>query len=181
MISFKGNLATTAVIQQLYNNSSYNSIPASFVELDTTSESDLEAIGKVAKEWREGDLYAADVYNRFKTNYENQSISDEERFFVLTKQRMNFDKLDYSKILGVAELYKPEDGPIEIEFLQTDPTYISTFDLPQIKHVGKAIIESIKQILNDKEIRLFTTPTAKSFYEKMGFKTIESNLMSLVR
>lgn len=181
MINFKGKLALPTEVQQLHLNDSYKRIPVSFVELNKTSKNDLEALSKAANLWRNNDIYAFDVYDRFRKIFYEQIEAPEERFFVLTKQRINLDKLDSSKILGVAELYKPDDGPIEIEFLQTDPAYINTMELPKIKHVGMAIVEGFKKILKDKEIALFTTPTAKPFYEKLGFKNIESNLMLFKR
>ncbi len=181
IINFKGKLASQAEIKQLCNNDTYTNVPASLVELDIGSTDDFEALGKVVYSWRDRDIYAVDVYNRFKKFYMDNEQPNDERFFVLTKQTKNLEKLDSTRILGVAELYKPMDETIEIEFLQTDPTYVYSLETPLFKHIGKAIIESFKKILKEKEIVLFTTPTAKKFYEKLGFKNIKSNLMILRR
>lgn len=181
MINFKGHLALKSKVQELQHENCYRNISACLVELDKNSEDDYKVLKDIAETWKVGDLYANDVYERFKSNFENKTRTPEERFFVLTKQSKNFDKLNYTKILGVAELYKPEDSPLEIEFLQTNPKYIKTKVSPKIKHIGKAIVKGFLKIIKDKEIALFTTPNAKSFYEKLGFINIESNLMKLKR
>lgn len=181
MINFKANLALQTEVKQLYKKDSYTRVPATFVKLDINSLDDYLALRNVSQDWKDGDLYAIDVFNRFKENFEEKPENPVESFFVLTKQRKNLNKLDFSKILGVAELYQPTGGPIEIEFLQTNPAFLDTLELPAIKHVGKAMIESFKKIFKDREIALFSTPDAISFYKKLGFKNIESNLMVLKR
>ena len=151
MINFKGHLALKTKVQELQHENCYRKVSAYLVELDKTSEDNYKVLKDVAETWENGDLYANDVYERFKSNFENKTLTPEERFFVLTKQSKNFDKLNYAKILGVAELYKPEDSPIEIEFLQTNPKYIKAKDSPKIKHIGKAIIKGVLKIIKDKE------------------------------
>ncbi len=181
MITFKANLSALTNIKQLTGEQTYKNIPAAFVELQIDSEDDLNALETIAYDWQDGDIYARDVYERFRINYEEQNPKTNERFFALTTQSENFKNLNPYKILGVAELYKPSENISEIEFLQTSPAYLNNIELPQIKHIGKAMIDCFKMIIKDKDISLYTTASAKSFYEKMGFKNIESNLMLLKR
>lgn len=170
MINFKGKLALSTEIQQLSQGNIYKQVPASFVELDITSKDDLIALRNIAQDWKNNDRFAAEIYNDFK--YDFKYPTDEDRYFVLTKQDANHNKLDYSKALGVAKLYKSEDKPMLIDYLQTNPKYINTNSkkLPEMKHIGKTIVESLKKILNNREIWLYTDSEIVPFYEKLGFK-----------
>ena len=123
MISFKANLITETKVKRLRRNEEYAIIPAYLVELDISSKNNLKALQRVSKNWEYGDLYAADIYNRFRIIQEDASQNENERFFVLTRQNRNLGKLDFRKILGVAELYEPDETCSEIEFLQTNPKY----------------------------------------------------------
>lgn len=180
MISFKANLTTQTSVKRLRNEKAYVDMPAYLVELDLFSKSNLKTLQKVSKSWENGDLYAVDVCSRFQINQENPENNYGERFFVLTRQNSSWDNLDYRKILGVAELYEPSDDCTEIEFLQTNPKYLQKVK-PKMKNIGKSIVEAFIEMVKGKEFSLFTTPTAKMFYEKLGFVNIESNLMRLKR
>ena len=151
------------------------------VELNLNSKNDLVALEKVASKWAFGDIYARDIYERFKTNVNEKPENPQERFFVLTTQQKEYSNLKPHKILGVAELYKPSEEKTEIEFLQANPKYQNPFIPREIIGVGKAMVENLLEIITDNEIVLFTTPKAKTLYEKFGFKNVESNLMILKR
>ena len=178
MINFKANLHSIGTVQKLDKSNHYTKQQASFVELDTKSKKDLNALERVATSWKDN-IYATDTYYRFKENFFKEQQEYNERFFALTTQKKGFDKLDHHKILGVAEIYLPIDEDPEIEFLQTNPKFLKKN--PKIKHTGKVIIDKIKQILQNKTISLYSTYKAIPFYEKQGFKVIEENLMKLVR
>ena len=180
MINFKANFITETSVKRLRNEKEYATVPAYLVELDISSRSNLKALQKLSKSWENGDLYAADVCLRFQANQEKPENNYGERFFVLTRQNRSWEKLDYRKILGVAELYEPSDTCTEIEFLQTNPKYLREIN-PKMKNIGKSIVEAFIEMVKSKEFSLFTTPTAKMFYEKLGFVNVESNLMRLKR
>lgn len=179
MINFKASLNSTGTIQKIDKNNNFSNIPVAFVELDINSTKDLNVLKKVSKYWEKGDIYARDVYERFRANQEQKVENPDERFFALTRQSGDFEHLKYNQILGVAEIYLPIGEPPEIEFLQTRPKFLTK--KTKIKHVGKVIVDKIKQILAGKTIELYSTYDAIPFYEKQGFKVIEGNLMKLIR
>ena len=78
-------------------------------------------------------------------------------------------------------MYKFCEEKTEIEFLQANPKYQNPFTPRKIVGVGYALVDELLSLIKDKEIVLFTTPKAKSLYEKFGFKNVESNLMVLKR
>ena len=180
-ISFNGKLAKSAHVNKLSTNKKYKKVPVAFVELSLNSQKDFKALKKVVASWALGDIYANDVYQRFKMNVENKVTQPEERFFVLTTQQAKLSNLKPEKILGVAELYKPSGNKTEIEFLQANPKFLNPFEERKITGIGKAMIASFLELIKDKEIVLFTTPKAQALYEKFGFKNVESNYMVLER
>lgn len=180
-ISFKANYINNAKVMKLTANNEYKKIPAVVVELNIKSKEDLKTLKKVASRWALGDIYARDVYERFKANTQESQEIPQERFFALTTQLKDHNELKPHKILGVAELYKPSEEKTEIEFLQADPKYQNPFVPREIIGIGYALIEELLNVIKDKEVVLFTTPKAKSLYEKFGFKNVESNLMILKR
>lgn len=180
-ISFKANYVNNAKVRKLTANNEYKKIPAVVVELSIKSKEDLKTLEKVASRWALGDIYANDVYERFKVNAQEKPETPKERFFALTTQLKDYNELKPHKILGVAELYKYCEDKTEIEFLQADPKYQNPFIPREIVGIGYALVEELLNVIKDKEIVLFTTPKAKSLYEKFGFKNVESNLMVLKR
>ena len=180
-ISFKANYVNNVKIKKLTANNEYKKIPAVVVELNVKSKEDLKALEKVASRWAFGDIYARDVYERFKANAQEKPETPKERFFALTTQLKDYNELKPHKILGVAELYNFSEDKTEIEFLQADPKYQNPFKPREIIGVGYALVEELLDVIKDKVIVLFTTPKAKSLYEKFGFKNVESNLMVLER
>ena len=180
-ISFKANYINDAKVMRLTASNEYKKIPAVVVELNIKSKEDLKVLEKVASRWALGDIYANDVYERFKANAKEEKTEPKERFFALTTQLKDHNELKPHKILGVAELYKFCEDKTEIEFLQADPKYQNPFIPREIIGVGYALVEELLNIIKDKEVVLFTTPKAKSLYERFGFKNTESNFMILKR
>ena len=181
MISFKANLVNSINIKQLDKNGCYKDLPANFVELDINSELDLKTLSKVNENWKQGDNFAKLIYNSFYHYHNIRKKSKKGKFYALTSQQGDFKELDENKILGITQIYKNNRKSIEIESLQTNPKYIYGVKNRKIKHIGEAIIQSLKENFNNCDILLFSTKAGKPLYEKMGFKTIKGFMMILKR
>ena len=181
MISFKANLINNTNVKQLNHSGNYKNMPARIVELDIDSDLDLEALKKVKENWKNGDLFAEEIYNSFKQYHDKLSTNNAEKFYALTSQYGGYNNLDGNKILGVAQIYKEAGNSLEIEFLQTNPQYKHGIENRRIKHIGKAITQSIKSIYKDNDITLFSTRAGKPFYKKLGFEIVEDTFMKLKR
>ena len=150
MISFKANLVNNTNVKCLNKNGTYKNMPVNLVELDIDSDLDLEALEKVKENWKKGDVYARDIFAHFKEHYEgnlsknNKNIP--EKFYALTSQYGGYNNLDSSKILGVAQIYKEVENYLELTALQTNPKYRYGSESREIKHIGKAIVNSLKTI-----------------------------------
>lgn len=181
MISFKANLVNNTNVKCLNKNGNYKNMPVRLVELEVDSDLDLEALAKVKENWKDGDVYAQDVHMCFEQYHNNIRPNTSEKFYALTSQYGGYENLDGNKILGVAQVYKESGNAVEIEFLQTNPQYKYGIENRKVKHIGKAITQSLKEIFKGNEISLFSTKVGKPFYKKLGFEIVEESLMRLKR
>lgn len=181
MINFKANLINNTNVKCLNRNGNYKNLPVSFVELDIDSDLDLETLLKVKETWGYEDDYAKLVYNSFE-QYHNKTLTNKtKKFYALTSQCCGFNNLDETKILGITQIYRDASRYFEIEALQTNPKYRYGKENRKIKHVGKAIIESLKDVFKGDEIHLFTTKAGRPLYQKLGFETVKDTFMILKR
>ena len=150
------------------------------VELTRNDISDLR---EVSKKWRSTlGLYIASDSRTFIN-------SGSYHFYALTKQKNNFEKLVVDDVLGLAEI-KELDTFNRVLYIQTKPEYISRrygCSLPdricnsfknvlispfrKFKHIGKGMLDSVKDIFPDKRIELTSVDEAVGFYKKQDFFT----------
>ena len=170
MISFKAKLIGSTTIQ-CYNNKkkAYEDCNVSFIRFSKHSKSDLMAVQKVSKMWQPQDKYAKNIAKNFCYEYSkkyNQYYND--NFFALTLQDCNYENVDPTKVLGMAEALKKRKT-FYLDFLQTNPKYKYGDKKRKYKNIGTAIIESLKNIKRIKSIILIPNNFAVKFYEKCGF------------
>ena len=99
--------------------------------------------------------------------------------YMATSQMQNFDKLDKNKILGLAQM---RDGDSYIDYLryfQVKPDLKYGTKNREYKHIGSAMIDSIKKIYNE-TIVLISSLSATGFYEKQGFKLLDLDLLKYI-
>ena len=111
--------------------------------------------------------------------------------YAVTTQKHSFDKINPKKILGFAE-FNAEERFNEIATLQTKPNCVSENYGNQTllllkrgickllgikekkpkqpyKNIGSSIVNTLKQMYNDKPMELIPADKARSFYRKYGF------------
>ena len=173
MINFKANYINTVPIKTLNTtNNVYYSKAANFVEFDIKNSNDIAVINDVACLWRDNsfaDNIAYDVNNANKGYFKKEPF----RIFALTSQKEGFDNLDSSEVLALAEVEKISDNNIFLEYLQVDPAIVYATGIPLIKRCGSAVLDSLKQLFNDKSI--FLNSRTEKFYTKNGFVKIGQN------
>ena len=173
-LNFKANFINPVQIQKLYGNN-YKPIEASFTELNLNDKKDIFSLKETAHDW--GECYAMDMYI-----YSRDEVPDgyKKHIYALTTQKQNFDFLIPYKILGLAEFYEKPDNTNKIEFLQVHPDNVALqYGRPNYKHVGSAIINSLKNLFPDNPIKLHSVLTAKEFYKKHDFIRDKSSYDSL--
>lgn len=154
-ISFQGHFINNTQIKEL-SNKKYVPLDVAFVELEPHNKNDLNTLYEIKDEWN--GLFEYLIYN-----------------YALTTQKDSFELMDYKKILGIVQFNKT-DTTNEIEFIQTNPLYITKsrnffskiFQKKTYKKIGSAMVNSLKN-LSDKSIKLYSIENAEEFYKKLGF------------
>lgn len=182
-ISFTARYVKPADIKK-FDGNSYKPHTASLVEMEL---SDRPAIERVAYDWMQpvsDQLYKESEY----MGREGMHI------YAVTNQANNFEQLDSNKILGM--MLFQEGGTSKthntIEFLQVSPYEMSPnygsglsknfnkllakifkFKQPEHKHIGKALLDTAKEMSADKPIDLYSVKDAVEFYLINGFKRLK--------
>lgn len=171
-ISFGANFIQKIPIKKYsYDTKTYNPLNANFIELKPSNAKDVNALGDIAFDFG-GDSFANNIYAQAKIH--SKHPDEKYRYFALTQQDNDFDRLSISKILGVALTKKRVDGTTELENLQVHPKFVYSWGPPSIKRIGSAILDCLKEF-NDKII-LNSSPNATKFYEKNSFMRIDPKI-----
>ena len=189
MISFKANLINTTTVDRINPDSSYTRQKVAFVELDHTSDSDIECLKAVNKKWNRETTFADDILSDMLSHktllekYDYNEQLDERRFFAITRQQSDYSSLNATKIIALAEMKKDYDYPYyELDLLQVKPSLKKGKDstVRKIKNIGRSMVQSILSLYKDKTIIVEPLKSAMGFYDKLGFKLCkESNLSGM--
>ena len=182
-ISFTARYIRPADIKK-FDGSSYRPHVASLVEME---RSDCPVIERVAYDWMQP---VSDQLAK-----ESQYIGkDGIHVYAVTNQTNHFEQLESNKIVGM--MLFQEGGPFKthntIEFLQVSPNEMSPnygsglskkfnkllakifkFKPPEHKHIGKALLDTAKEMSADKPIDLYSVEDAVEFYLINGFKNLK--------
>lgn len=181
-ISFTARYVRPANIKKL-DGDTYKPHTASVVEMEL---SDIQAIEDIAFDWRQP--VSTQIYK-----HSGRIGQDGVHVYAVTNQKNGFEKLDCNKVLGMM-LYK-EAGSADthntIEYLQVAPSDMSEKNNGKLsnlvdklmckifksgkaehKHVGKSLLDTVKEMPSDKPIDLYAVPNAVKFYLKNDFVPI---------
>lgn len=168
-INFKAQPLNNIKVQKFCKKSkSFVPINTTFVKIDAKNKYDLAAVEAAAEKWKD-----AKYMKKIATASHWMNAIPIE-IYALTTQEKNFNKLDYKRILGFAEM-RPDNNDerfTALYYLQVKPQAMDIFT-PQTektyKKVGSSILTSLKKVY--KNISLFSEDNTiiKMFYKKNGF------------
>lgn len=172
-VNFQGKFISHINIKRTTPSSS--SIKASIVELNPVDNSDLKVLHSVHNLWQTN--FSNNIYrDALSINYIN--IADtEQKFYILTMQSKNFNKLRAEDILAESKIItnKPNKDSIYLDYLQVHPENMSESENKIYKGLGSNFLDFLKKHYNGKEINLHSLYTTIEFYLKNGFHQIASN------
>jgi hypothetical protein len=174
MVNFRANFINTTSIVKYGVDNKPREGKASFVELKTLDKNDYLTLNKVNIDWENCSTYAHDITSRFNRAYIAGDDSPREKFFALTLQKDKFESLRADDVLGLALVDEYMGSSFFVDFLQVAPEHKHTVLEPHIKHIGTAILNSLKELLPIKNIFLDAVNSEIEFYKRNGFK-IESS------
>lgn len=136
-IKFEGN-----VLHSLVTSTKNKKLPISFVEIDFSNPSDIEAVGKAKRYWR-NNFFLKQIYNMALDKYKNRDFYPSTHVCILTSQEKGFEKLIYDKILGIVHFVQTRyPKEIRIEHIETKPKY--RVKNREINGVGSYISDFLK-------------------------------------
>lgn len=174
MINFKANLIHNTTIQKRGLNNRYDNYSVSFVELNPNNFQDVVCINKANATWKDSDTYADDIAYKLNSLFQGSKNEDSTRFFAIAKQNARFHELDYSDVLGLAEIAKERDGAGIIRLFQVRPDTMRGVENREYKKVGLTLLDNLLKVMKEKTIYVDATDAGASLYAKKGFKIHDS-------
>jgi hypothetical protein len=171
MVNFRANFINTASIVKYGHDNKPQVGNASFVELNPLDKNDYLTLNKVNLNWENCNTYANDITEKFNKAYIAGDDRSKRKFYALTSQEDKFERLREDDVLGLA-LVEAYMGGISffVDYLQVSPNHKHTVGGKHIKHIGTAILNSLKEIVPKKNIFLDAVNSEVGFYERNGFK-----------
>lgn len=176
MVSFRANLISTQYVAKKNNDNSYSNYPVSFVQLNDENKDEVMAVRKTSANWAYGDKFGGNIADCMLESFSTKPNDRVDKYFAITKQVDDFEKLRSEDILALALTTPSESGEECIDYIQVEPKYVSTlpeytlgFKLPNFKAIGSAICDGIENLFKDKNICLFALKNIAPFYERRGY------------
>lgn len=142
----------------------------SLVQFEPQNRSDKLAIKIANNKWGRY-FIGQSIYLCADMLSKKEASKEVNKILMLTEQTDNFKKLDATKILALAQTQQNKNLPMELKWLQVDPKFQYSNGGRTIKHVGKAIVDTLKNIYD--ELILDSSPNSKRFYIKQGFELVD--------
>lgn len=162
-ISFRANFISPSQIK----TSACKEIRTSFVELKSKCFNDRNVLRDVESQWGEGQSFATEILRDLENSI--FMFNPNKRYFALTMQNKQFDKLIPKKILGLAEIIQG-NGRIKLKYLQADPKNNMHSSNRKFTGIGTAILNALKTLFPKNDIVLQTAASARDFYKFNGFE-----------
>lgn len=180
MINFKANYVSPTYIKDTYRNSNKQDCKVSLVEVNPNSQADLSAIHDIALNWGKRDTYAVNIMENLFYSHYCEDFSG-KRFFALTKQPNNFEKLKGEEVLGLAMVITNDTKEVRLEYLQVEPENNYFSIERRYKGIGSSLLHSICDIFKNRDISLCSAKSAIEFYKSQGFKQINETMYFILK
>lgn len=141
--------------------------PAYLAELNLFNPKDMQTVNAIKYIWKDNDIALfTDVFS-----YESNSTSDvKSRYFVLTEQSDDFNKIKPSAILGIVKTTTQKKGHTEVDFVRVNPFYVYNNPYSDLKNVGKTIMEAVHKKFASDKLTAFVPKNIIPFFKKIGWK-----------
>lgn len=173
-ISFKANLISPAKILERNSKGTFEPKTVSFVELNPEYNPDMDAIREVNKMWNDRKTLASNIIEEMHDSTDFFEHAG-KRFFAITEQADSLENIEPSKVLGLTETIQGHNDNVKIKFFVVHPKHQRGKKNAQFKHVGTSLLDSLKEIFQNKTLRGQATPNAMKFYLANGFTKLDSN------
>ncbi len=169
-LGFRANFECKAEIKKLNSiTGEYTPELVNWVKFDRKNLLDVMALTYAARNW-DREKFASNIAYRAMLMSETKLENEPCEIYIMTKQDSDFDDLDDSKILGMAEINKEDKNSVELNYIQVDPEQTSLSQRAAYKNIGSKMLDLLKNKYADKVIKLRADAGSVSeFYKKNGF------------
>ena len=144
--SFKSELISRRNIQKYEpETDTYKDVEASFVEINPKDKHDRNSVNDAVFSW-DNDSYGMNISNTMENLAESDEDISSDKIFAITTQKDRLWKLDPDSIKALAHVFESKKR-VRVVYLQVDPSLIYTLSNPNYKHVGKGMIDSLKELI----------------------------------
>ena len=168
-INFKGSFISTVNISKIRPLSA--PVKVSAVELNPLDNRDLKVLQKVHSLWSAN--FSGVIYKDAEKINLTEIPDDTQKFFVLTRQKNNFENLCAEDVLAEIKVIPEGSKSIFLDYLQVQPDNMFDSDNRIFKGIGTAALNFLKKLYNGKEINLHSLYSSRYFYEQNGFRPVE--------
>ena len=168
--SFQGIYKGTVKINELKNGLKLPK-DVSVVELNPRDKHDLKVLDKLSETWEKADFSDRIFCNAVAATAKNADPS-QYKFFIITKQNKDFDKIKAKDVLAQAQIDFDEyhiKNKVWIDFLEVKPETKYGTEKRKYSDIGKRFLDYFKSAYKGKTLSLVPTDSAKPFYEKQNF------------
>lgn len=169
-ISFGANFCNYAKVLK-YDKSlgKYRPENASFVMIDTDNISDLCALKTILKTW-DGDPLTESIVRTASSKAMGDMYYSRNKVFAVTSQFDNFENLNPSNILGIADLrVLNSQGHVFLEHIKVNPYLKGKFGA-DYKKIGTSMLDSFKSKFFQILLVALDKKYVKDFYKRNGFR-----------
>lgn len=170
-ISFTARLVDQPTIQHRASFFRYKEQEAAIVELECSSQSDMDALSNASSRWmKKGAKYADGI--SFEALYSDyvHATNWTPHYYALTTQTKNLEHIDSGNILGLMMFMERPQLSNEISLLEVNPSTCKSKNFfRRYKEVGKKLVQYVQTKYGQKDIDVFSDYTARDFYKKLGF------------
>ena len=182
--SFAADLKNRVKIGKRTDFDTFEKTDASIVQFNRACNHDETALKDASSAWDEmsdkSHTFAKVIYEDFK-QYDSLYKEGEAQFIGLTLQNENFEEMQASQILGLAEVAHFDELDIVpfvkdghfLELLQTIPISKHGTSNREHKGIGQNLLDYVIQEYSSKPLLVVPTESAAPFYEANGFETIQ--------
>lgn len=169
-LEFRANFECKAEIKKLNSmTGKYTPELVNWVKFDRKNPLDVMALTYAARNWKR-EKFASNIAYKAMLMSETWLENEPCEIYIMTKQDSDFDYLDDSKILGMAEINKEDKNSVELNYIQVDPKQTSLSQRAEYKNIGSKMLDLLKNKYADKVIKLRAdTGSVSEFYKKNGF------------
>jgi len=144
----------------------------SVVELNPKDKEDLKTLDKLSETWEDAEFSDRIFCNAVASTAKNANPF-KRRFFVITKQNKDFNKIQAKDVLAQAQLDLDDyhsKNKVWISFLEVKPEIKYGAEKRKYSDIGKRFIDYFKKAHQGKTLSLIPVESAIPFYEKQDFK-----------